>query len=96
MGTIRVRVLGDCATVIDSNHEEAGEMYREIRKMFRDGASRMIPFDTTELAASFRELSDQLGDLSGRLRAVAGYELQAMSCRKYRWVWRSPSTGAST
>lgn len=49
---------------------------KQIREMFRDGASRMIPFDTAELAVSLRELSDQLGDLSGGLRAVVGYELQ--------------------
>jgi hypothetical protein len=36
----------------------------------------VIPFDTAELVASLRGLSDQLGDLFGGLRAVAGYELQ--------------------
>jgi hypothetical protein len=75
MGTIRVRVEGDTETSGHSNGDMPRETTREIKEIF-GGASRVVPFDTAELAESLRGLSAQLGDLFGGLRAVAGYELQ--------------------
>ncbi|AGA90748.1 hypothetical protein Thimo_1983 [Thioflavicoccus mobilis 8321] len=49
--------------------------HREIREIFGRGAS-VIPFDTADLATSLRDLTAQLGELFGDLRAVGGYELQ--------------------
>jgi hypothetical protein len=76
MGTIRVRVEGNTETSSHSNGDMPRETTREIKEIFGGGASRVIPFDTAELAESLRGLSTQLGDLFAGLRAVAGYELQ--------------------
>jgi hypothetical protein len=50
----------------------------EIEEIFGGGASRVVLFDTAELAESLRGLSTQLGHLFGGLGAVAGYELQEL------------------
>lgn len=76
MATIRVRVEGDAKTIGNSNGDVPSGTGGEIKEMFGGGASRVVPFDTAELAESLRGLSTQLGDLFGGLRAVAGYELQ--------------------
>ena len=76
MGTIRVRVEDDTQTSGPTPHDPPTETTREIKEGFGGGASRVVPFDTAELAESLRALSTQLGDLFGGLRAVAGYELQ--------------------
>ncbi len=76
MGTIRVRVEDDTQTFGPTTDDPPTETTREIKEIFAGGASRVVPFDTAELAESLRALSTQLGDLFGGLRAVAGYELQ--------------------
>lgn len=81
MGTIRVR--------IEDDYEPAGaagaagdalptQTTGEVKEIFGGGTSRVVPFDTAELAESLHALSTQLGDLFGGPRAVAGYELQAV------------------
>jgi hypothetical protein len=76
MGSIRVRVESDTDTTGQSNSDVPHGTDGEIKEIFGGGASRVVPFDTAELAESLRGLSTQLGDLFGGLRAVAGYELQ--------------------
>jgi len=70
---------GDLLTARETGYthgDTPSETTGEIKEIFGGGASRVIPFDTAELAESLRALSTQLGDLFGGLRAVAGYELQ--------------------
>jgi len=76
MDTIRVRVEDDIQTSGPTTNDAATETTGEIKESLGIGASRVVPFDTAELAESLRALSTQLGDLFGGLRAVAGYELR--------------------
>jgi hypothetical protein len=76
MGTIRVRVEDDTQTSGPTSNDPVTETVGEDKEGLGIGASRVVPFDTAELAESLRALSTQLGDLFGGLRAAAGYELQ--------------------
>jgi hypothetical protein len=76
MGTIRVRIADESAASADSAPDTASATRREVREIFGRGSSAVIPFDTAELAASLRGLTNQLGELFGDLRAVGEYELQ--------------------
>jgi hypothetical protein len=70
MGTIRVRVEGEQETA--PTRVARGE----IKEIFGGGGSRVVPFDTAELAASLKGLYAQLGEVFAGMREVAGFELQ--------------------
>ena len=57
MGIIRVRVDGDDVEGTGSNRDKSGETAREIKEIFGGSISRVVPFDTAELAESLRGLS---------------------------------------
>jgi hypothetical protein len=76
MGTIRIRVESDVGEGPAREIEPGVARGREIREGFGAGGSRVVPFDTAELAASLRGLTGQLGELFGGLRDVGGFELQ--------------------
>ena len=74
MGTIRVRIASDEASAAESASTEQ----RETKELWggNRGGSRVVPFDTAELAESLRALTSQLGDLFSGIREVADFNLQ--------------------
>jgi hypothetical protein len=73
MGTIRVRVEAEETEAARPAEGVRGEV-KEIRRD-RKGVSELIPMSTEGLAASLRELTEELGRIFADVRRVGAFEL---------------------